>query len=657
MKQDVLAAHKVPLVKYLYPAYVSLSFAIIALAHMIFSFDIYAMECRPSEDLNKGSKILGIDYAGVDMDYIKDIQKDELFGALKMSGIWVSKLSVDNYIKVSKRFCRYAEERGQAVFLQIPTAYSNDEISLALESLASIGCKPKGISIGNEVDRLVSEGLAVRYNVSDYISDYNRMVPIVSKHFPSAAIIALELSSFTIKKYSETDPVTTRYRPVFNWLIPFLKGNLVRKPDYLSVHYYPFTGAQKEWETLSGGKMFQDIFRDLESYLTDAPPFIIGEFNATYQFQEETVYPGSGGDSFMSALIMPDILGLGRIAGLFHWSIMEPAPSTLGLYHIQSREPAPLYHSYKMLSSVLDRTTETVETKRANIVGYAYNKGDRYSVIVINKGPCFRRNLLVSGESNSDIFVDGFQGCVGVGSSITLPPFSITQLEGSLSGQGKTDMRRISYADRVVRSGDFSPKERSNAYCSTVADFSEKNYKGEHFNNYKYNQNAKIATGGTYTALSSPGGKIATTDEQGVLTVACTLPLKGYRYNQCGIKLPFVPDWMADRKMGMDLRDGYEKGVFRIKLESEAEVPVELYLEDYQPEAVGNNTHRKIVDIKGLKTIEVQIRDFMQARGVGGIDRDLREVLKNSADLRIEVRQPGFSGKFKVHKVELCDFM
>ena len=625
--------------------------------------------CRPGCNASAGSastrkpetpvaaaRLLGIGYAGTSITQIERLRKDDLLGALKMSGTWVSKLSPGRFVTVSNLFCRYATERRQDVFLQVPVTFSEREISAAFESLLSRGCKLKGVSIGNEVDRLVAERIVARYTVLDYVADYNRIVPIVKKYFPAAKIIALELSSFAVKEYKKNDAVTVKYKPVFDWLIPFFKAQLASRPDYVSVHYYPFTGAQKEWESLSGGKMFREIMSDLEPYLADTPPLLIGEFNTTYQYEDNTVYPGSGGDSFMVSLTALDLFAVGRVAGVFHWSLVEPASSTLGLYQRSDLAPAPLFHAYRMLAGVLDHQSATVLTNKAGVEAYAYYRNGRYRIFIVNTSPFFRRNVSVSGKGDADIRVD-FCGCEGPSESVALPPLSITELEGDLSKRGASHTsRRFSYADRVIRSGDFSPAERSKQYCAPLADFSQNSYPAAHFENAKFNQNAKIGTGGTLTALSSPGGKISTRKEPGFLAVNCTLPGSGLAYYQCGVKMPFVPDALADRRLGMNWTEGYEKGSFRVTMGSDAPIAVEMHLEDFQPEAVAHNSHQAKVDVSGTGTFEIPLREFGQVKGVG-VASPLKALLRNISDLRIEVRQPGFAGQFRIHKLEVCDFL
>ncbi|MBI5208687.1 MAG: hypothetical protein HY927_01785 [Elusimicrobia bacterium] len=597
---------------------------------------------------------LGIDCSGIDRDKIDGLRKEDLLGLLKMSGIWVDKLPPDEYRKALAGFCAYAAKRGQAVFIEIPVSFSSGEIASILGDMAASGCSPRGVSIGNEVDRRVAEGLAKRYSVKDYISDYNRIAPLIKKGLPDAKIVALELSGFLKGNFTKDDPPAVVYEPVFEWLIPFSRARLAKRPDYIAVHYYPFTGSQKEWETLSAGRTFRDIMNDLEPHLSSAPPLIVGEFNATYQFLEAMTYPGSGGDSFMAALVLPAILSAPRVAGLFHWSLMEAAPSTLGLYRAGEPVPAPLFPSYRIMSGVLGHRTAKARSKKASLEAYAYHREGRYKVIAVNTSPFFRRDISFSGEGGGDIVIEEFCGCDGAAGSMTLPPFSINEYEGGLSASGARPSRRYSYADRTVRTGEFSPDERARAYCSTIADFSEQDHDAPHFKNSVYDQNAKIATGGTVVALSSPGGRSALKKAGGSLDVRCALPAAGAGFYRCGVKLPLVTDRLSNRRSGADWSDGYRQGFLRLTIEADPRVPLELHLEDFRPDAVGFNTHRKAVVFQGLQTIDAPIRGFAQAPGTG-VARDLAVVLRNAAALRIEARRPGFSGGFRIRKVEVCD--
>ena len=52
----------------------------------------------------------------------------------------------------------------------------------------------------------------------------------------------------------------------------------------------------------------------------------------------------------------------------------------------------------------------------------------------------------------------------------------------------------------------------------------ERRYAGAHFENPVYNQNRKIATGGTFVALSSPGASLTAEKDATSLRLACTLP-------------------------------------------------------------------------------------------------------------------------------------
>jgi hypothetical protein len=575
-----------------------------------------------------GERLLGIGFSGVETSRIAYLGRDDLLGALKMSGIWVSKLGFDAYVRESLRFCRYAAERGQAAYLQIPRAFDVQQVGAALDRLAAAGCRPAGFSIGNEVDRLVVEKLASRYSVADYIADYNRIVPVVAARFPDAVIIALELSAFMAPHFRERDPLAVKYRPIFDWLLPFARAKLVRRPDFVSVHYYPFTGAQKEWETLDASRMLRKALAELEPHLGDLPPLLVGEFNVTYQYEQDTSYPGSGGESFMAALAVPGLLAIGRVAGLFHWSLYEAPPSTLSLHRGQAEGPVPLYHAYRMMGRVADHRPVAIATPAPGVEEFVFEKDGRRRSFVVNESAIFRRDVALS-----------------TGSTVTLPPLSITDVAGAT---------RLSHADRVPSSGPPSAPERSRLHCARLADFSEHPKAGGHFENAAYNQNRKIATGGTYIALASPGGRVQANLEESALRLSCRLPGPGPRYHQCGVKLPLVTDAKMDRGEGVDWAEAHETGRVRITVASEAPVELELHLEDFRPEAVGFNSHRAVINVDGHRTLDVPLRDFRQAAGFG-IVRPLPEILRNAADLRVEVRRPGFSGAFRVHRLEICD--
>lgn len=536
-------------------------------------------------------RILGFDYAGTRLADVEHLGRADLPGALKMSGTWVSKLSHEPFVRAAVAFCKFAQDRGQDAWIQVPVTHTSREVTAALDALAARGCRPKGFAIGNEVDRMVTERIAARYTPADYVADYNRIVPLVSRRFTEAQVIALELASFTITDPEEGDPLEVRYLPIHEWLVPFLRAKLVRRPDYVSVHFYPFTGAQKEWETLAAGRLLRRILADLKPVLDAAPPLLLGEFNTTYQYEAGTVYPGSGGESFMAALVLPEILGAEGVAGVFHWALADDAPSTLGLY--VGREATPLANAWRLAGS-----------------GQA---------LQVNATPFFVRG------------------------ATTLPPLSITV-------PGARGARRMAYADRGIRSDEFS----RSLHCAPLADFSQPRLRGVHFENARFNQNGKIGTGGTFVPVQSPGTRAMLARGIDHLALQCALPNAGSGYLQCGVKLPFVPDVDADRRQGVDWSHGLGTGSLRVTVASDRPVPVELHLEDVRPEAVGNNTHHVKVAVSGAQVIEVPLRQFSQAPGFG-IPRPLQDVLRSVSSLRIETRQPGFNGTLRVLRVEVCD--
>ena len=152
--------------------------------------------------------------------------------------------------------------------------------------------------------------------------------------------------------------------------------------------------------------MFREILEDLGPHLSGAPPLLIGEFNATYQYEGDTVYPDSGGDSFMAALTAPDLIADKRVAGVFHWSLVEPTSSSLGLYQGNDLAPVPLLHTYRMLASVLDHESVPARTNKSHIDASAYYRSGRYRILIVNTSPFFRRNISISGKVDAEIRVD-----------------------------------------------------------------------------------------------------------------------------------------------------------------------------------------------------------------------------------------------------------
>jgi hypothetical protein len=334
---------------------------------------------------------------------------------------------------------------------------------------------------------------------------------------------------------------------------------------------------------------------------------------------------------------------------------VEPAGSTLGLYQGERLAPVPLFHAYGLLAGVLDHQAVEAGVSRPQLEAYGYHREGKYRVIVVNKSPFFRRAVSVSAAEGADVRFPAFCGCDKPAESLTLAPLSLTEIGGNLAGgREAAAQRRLAYADRVVRSGPLPAGDAAKPHCVPLADFAHGAFAGRHFENEEFNQNAKIGTGGTAHALSSPGGTTSLRLDERVLTVACDLPAAGRAYYQCGVKLPFVTDAMADRRAGVDWTDGAEKGSLRVTLDSPAPVELEFHLEDFRPEALGYNTHRKAARIAGPATVEIPIREFRQLPGAG-VARPVEEILRNVSGLRIETRQPGLRGRFTVGRLEVCD--
>jgi hypothetical protein len=400
--------------------------------------------------------------------------------------------------------------------------------------------------------------------------------------------------------------------------------------------------------------MLRNILRDLEPQLRGLPPLLIGEFNATYQYENGTAYPGSGGDSFMIALIAPELFATNLVSGVFHWSLWDGPPSTLGLYQNKELLPAPLLAAYRMLGNIADYQLAPTKTNKAAIDSYAFVRGSRYRIYLVNTSPFFRRNVTVSTRANADVQVD-FCDCNEPQTKVTLPPLSMSEIEGNLAARTENQkVTRFSYADRVVRVGDANVVESAKNYCAPLADFSLASHSDAHFENPIYNQNNKIGTGGTFIGVSSPGTRATVQRSSNFLNVDCALPQTGHAYFQCGVKLPLVTDALADKKIGTDWTDGYDKGTLRLTVSAEVPVTLEMHLEDFRPETLRYNTHRVQVDVVGTRQVDVPIRQFAQIPG-RGFYVALKPILRNLAAVRVETRQAGFAGRFRVHKLEVCD--
>jgi hypothetical protein len=120
------------------------------------------------------------------------------------------------------------------------------------------------------------------------------------------------------------------------------------------------------------------------------------------------------------------------------------------------------------------------------------------------------------------------------------------------------------------------------------------------------------------------------------------------------VKLPLSPDFMMDKRIGVDWTAGYDKGSLRLALEAVPPTSMEIYLEDFHAEATGFNQHRHVARFDGRRMLEVPLREFAQKPGFG-TPVALQRVLANLANLRVETRAPGYEGQLRVYKVEVCD--
>lgn len=587
--------------------------------------------------------VLG-DYAN--LDKLKAIQEKDLFGTLKMGGIGVWKVTstYDSYIKDVDAFCSFAVSRNQKTVIQLPVALKK-KMDTVLKHLKSANCNLAGVSIDNEPDRFTIEfpKFFKSYTVYDYIRDVHEIAPKIKMYLPDVYIVGLDLSAFIAVKGGK-DPITA-------WLVPFCDANAASGDvDYVSIHYYPFNGAQKEWQNLLMGSQIKEFFNPASSKVpANCPPVILGEMNMTFQYEGGTAYPGSGGESFMGALVVPEIFSIDGIDGLFHWALVEKPPSTLGLYNSSTSSFAPLYNTYKMLSAIEGAKKIPSSATDDDIVVSAFAKDGKYTIYIGNYSPFFKRDVTISNGPDFNIVINSHD--IMLKTTLSLPPFSLTQVE-AVFGAGGTTGKRFSYADREVKTGPFTASEGNVEYCSVLADFSEPKMKGYYFENNIWNQNNKIATGGTLNDTNSYGTGITAKlrKENNALSIACTVSKKGLS-NLCGVELPLYDD-TVDRKL-RDWRNGLLKGFFRVTIETDIPTTVLFQLMGVNPAAQIWDIHQKMVQsVNGVQNIDVNISDFRQT-GLGK-SKPISEVLKQAKFLTVGSMSPN-SSTYKIHKVQICD--
>ncbi|MBF0558405.1 MAG: hypothetical protein HQL08_06455 [Nitrospirae bacterium] len=586
-------------------------------------------------------KSLGVVYQYLTADEMNAIQTDNLFGTLKMGGRWVSALSYTDYINWVDKFCAFATSRNQQALIQLPIA-QKEYLDAILSHLSSINCNLQGISIDNEPDDLptVLPNLFPSYTIQNYISDVNDIAPKIRSYLPGVYIVGLDLMSFTVAQGE--DPIT-------NWLVPFCNSSAASNVDYISIHYYPFNGAQKEWDTLKLGSIIKGFFSS-ESPLVpvNCPPLILGEFNTTFQYGEGTVYPGSGGDSIMAALTVPEIFSLDRISALMHYSLTESPPSTLGLYDMTTSSFKPFYNTYKMLSDMNGGKYMEAYSNDSDVMATVFSKNGKYILYLGNYSPFLKRNITVSNGNLSSVYTDSSDTLLET--TVSLAPFSLTQVEASFGTQG-TIVNRFSYAYRDLRSGDFRTDEVNGEFCSVLADFSEPNLTGEYFIGDNWNQNNKIASGGSFSATNYvSGASVALSKSNNVLNVDCNVSSSMSLY-LCGVELPFYSD--TSKQNWRNWQSGFAKGIFRISLETDSPGSFLFQLSYVNPEALGWDAHQVELPVNsGRQVINVRVSDFKQA-GWGNY-MNIYDALKQISSLSIGINGTT-SAHFKINSVQICD--
>lgn len=603
-------------------------------------------------------KSLGLVYQNLTAPERNAFQETDMFGTIKMGGIWVSALPYADYISTVDTFCAYAVSTNQKALIQLPVALKT-QMDDILMHLKSTSCNLEGVSVDNEPSRLTIElpSLFTSYIVNDYINDVNEIAPKIRAYLPDVYIIGLDLISFTPVEGAD---------PISGWLTPFCSAmSGTTNVDYVSIHYYAYNGAQKEWRNYELGKQIKGYFSAASPLVpANCPPVILGEFNTTFQYKADTVYPGSGGESFMAALAVPEIFSIDRIVSLLHYSMVESSPSTLGLYDMNTGAFKPFHNSYRMLSSINGGTFIDTATTGEDIAVTSFINSGTYYVYLANYSPFFKRNLTVSNTSASAIHIIGANAMLET--TLSLPPFSLTKLTAPFGQQG-TITGRFAYADRSLKTGGFTPAETASEYCSVLADFAEPNLTGSGYFvgpiSTPWNQNEKINSGGSYSFTSSnalvshsdTGASSYSTinTASGTLNVDCISTAAASTAYSCGVKLPFLEDNAS--QSWKNWQSGAAKGFFRITLETAAPLTITFELRDDNPAALLYDTHKATRPIiSGTQEVDVMMGDFKQ--GGWGTAIDVATLLARASSLSIGVAGTGTgSPSFKIHKVQICD--
>ncbi len=592
------------------------------------------------------TKFLGASFFNSEIPAIDRLTRYDLLGVLRFGGRWVTELALpernpdvavpNSYLQALHRFCEFAVARQQQSWIQIPVFLPDDGLQRALDYLQQRedGCNLLLFAIGNEVDRMDSdeERYAKKFDWPDYLAALRRIVPRLRERFPDAPIAALDLSSF--EEYDD-------YRAIADWVAPLCASNdpVIDEVDFLSIHFYPYTGAQKLWDMLGMGRQFADNLRQLPA---DCPPLLLGEYNTTYQWRPASTYPGSGGDAFIPLLTLPEVLHQRNTIGLLHWSLIEGDTSTLGLFQPPALTPRPVYPGYLLLKAITN--TAPVATRRSppDLAVSAFSRGETLHLYLGNYRPIFRHGIDIGGD-DAAISID--YPDIAIAALPPLPPFSLTYLrfeDGTVVSR-----QRISYRDQNI---DTVAAADTALHCIPVADFSEPNIAGVDFIRPDFNQNLKIDTAGTPVPVPLTDG--ATLEEMdGLIEVRCDASPQ-----YCGISLPLVADTTTQRSV--DWSEAVQTASFRLTVSNPGIRALSLRA---QLASTHPATHEDIEQaftsrffVAAGQTTEV-VLPWRLFQPPAANDATLPAALAKLAALRLLLSAPRQGDSVQLRRVEICD--
>ncbi len=617
-------------------------------------------------------RLLGASYFNGGLTQMDLLQEKDLLGVLRFGGRWVTEFALaeknpgtvvpGTYIEHLRRFCDFAVSRNQLAWIQIPVLMDNADIATILDALEARPdrCNLLLFAIGNEVDRFdhSEEQYAQDYHWPEYLAALERIVPLLQTRFPDIARVALDLSSF--EDYWD-------YAAVRAWVDPFCASQspAVKAIDFLSIHLYQFNGAQKYWDMVLLGDMFANHLAQLPA---SCPDILLGEFNVTYQWQADSTYPTSGGDSFPTVIALPEVMHQKKVIGLLQWSLLEDATSTIGLYRNSNLTPKPLFWGYRLLEPTRDAEALVSTSGRLGVVSRAFqDRSGRQHVYLANRDPVFRRNLTLGTGTTTDVRLVGAAGQFN-GTLPTLPPLSLTHLEVD-AGSGIIANRQIN--DHTPNAPPASYGTAANTlHCTVLADFTEPNKTADVYVGPDFNENLKIASGNPPTELYAPAiyageTRIAEVEAGGYLEVACgngTLASQPAR-TRCGVSLPLYSEKASQDWQRKDWSEGRDTAFFRINLEAVSGSPafrLRAELVDDSPATPEQSTyfHGLGFNVPATSTAPIDL-PWVQFAQVGttptGAQFTLAQALSRIAELRLVLEDPASSRTFHIHWVEICD--